>query len=413
MGRGTSRTTRRDAESLGPWPPRALSRSRRFRRCARAPGPPDGADDRGPARPRHATSRLLYSENCAGCHGPSGRGGAGAIGLADAVYLAVADDARPAPRGGQRRARNADAGVREELGRDAHRRADRDPRPRHSRLGASPTRSPERAAPPYAGAARRRRARRRGLRAFLRRVPRRRPGAAGRRPDRSWTERFLGLVSDQSLRTTSSRAARTSGSPTGAATVAAPLTGRGRLGRRGVARGAAPGASRSALRGGEAMTAPITRRRLLLKLGIALNAVAGLALAMPIVGYLLSPGAPQAHGGSADVGRARRARRISRKGRPAWRPSATPRRGPGTARPPTSRAGCGAPVPTRIPGLRRQLRAPRLPGALVSAVEPLPVPVPRRRVLRRRQPRRRSAAAGPLPLRLQGRERRGSRSRPA
>src|SRR5262249_10127021 len=32
----------------------------------------------------------LYSENCAGCHGDSGRGGA-AIALADPVYLAIAD----------------------------------------------------------------------------------------------------------------------------------------------------------------------------------------------------------------------------------------------------------------------------------------------------------------------------------
>jgi len=36
--------------------------------------------------------RTLYSENCAGCHGPDGRGGA-AIALADPVYLAIADDA--------------------------------------------------------------------------------------------------------------------------------------------------------------------------------------------------------------------------------------------------------------------------------------------------------------------------------
>jgi mono/diheme cytochrome c family protein len=35
--------------------------------------------------------RILYSENCAGCHGPEGRGGA-AIALADPVYLAIADD---------------------------------------------------------------------------------------------------------------------------------------------------------------------------------------------------------------------------------------------------------------------------------------------------------------------------------
>ena len=34
---------------------------------------------------------LLYSRNCAGCHGANGKGGA-AIGLADPVYLAIADD---------------------------------------------------------------------------------------------------------------------------------------------------------------------------------------------------------------------------------------------------------------------------------------------------------------------------------
>jgi mono/diheme cytochrome c family protein len=34
----------------------------------------------------------LYAENCAGCHGSEGRGGA-AIALADPVYLAIADDA--------------------------------------------------------------------------------------------------------------------------------------------------------------------------------------------------------------------------------------------------------------------------------------------------------------------------------
>jgi cytochrome c oxidase cbb3-type subunit III len=35
---------------------------------------------------------LLYARNCAGCHGTDGTGGA-AIGLADPVYLAIADDA--------------------------------------------------------------------------------------------------------------------------------------------------------------------------------------------------------------------------------------------------------------------------------------------------------------------------------
>ena len=35
---------------------------------------------------------FLYARNCAGCHGPGGKGGA-AIGLGDPVYLAIADDA--------------------------------------------------------------------------------------------------------------------------------------------------------------------------------------------------------------------------------------------------------------------------------------------------------------------------------
>src|SRR5258708_1164655 len=36
--------------------------------------------------------KSLYANNCAGCHGAEGRGGA-AIALADPVYLGIADDA--------------------------------------------------------------------------------------------------------------------------------------------------------------------------------------------------------------------------------------------------------------------------------------------------------------------------------
>src|ERR1700677_3211922 len=36
--------------------------------------------------------KFLYGRNCAGCHGPDGKGGL-AIGLADPVFLAIADDA--------------------------------------------------------------------------------------------------------------------------------------------------------------------------------------------------------------------------------------------------------------------------------------------------------------------------------
>jgi cytochrome c oxidase cbb3-type subunit III len=54
-----------------------------------------------PGQPRKASEilapsevmefRTLYAENCAGCHGTEGRGGA-AIALANPVYLAIADD---------------------------------------------------------------------------------------------------------------------------------------------------------------------------------------------------------------------------------------------------------------------------------------------------------------------------------
>jgi cytochrome c oxidase cbb3-type subunit III len=36
--------------------------------------------------------KILFAQNCSGCHGPEGKGGA-AIALSDPVYLAVADDA--------------------------------------------------------------------------------------------------------------------------------------------------------------------------------------------------------------------------------------------------------------------------------------------------------------------------------
>jgi mono/diheme cytochrome c family protein len=60
-----------------------------------------GTRDSAPGRPPASSQSiapssimdfsLLYARNCAGCHGPEGKGGA-AIGLADPVYLAIADD---------------------------------------------------------------------------------------------------------------------------------------------------------------------------------------------------------------------------------------------------------------------------------------------------------------------------------
>jgi cytochrome c oxidase cbb3-type subunit 3 len=58
--------------------------------CASPHGQP-GKDSEIPAPSEIVGFGTLYAENCAGCHGAEGRGGA-AIALADPVYLAVADD---------------------------------------------------------------------------------------------------------------------------------------------------------------------------------------------------------------------------------------------------------------------------------------------------------------------------------
>jgi len=59
--------------------------------CDGAPGRP-AADSAVVAPNKVVDFGLLYATNCAGCHGANGSRGA-AIGLADPVYLAIADDA--------------------------------------------------------------------------------------------------------------------------------------------------------------------------------------------------------------------------------------------------------------------------------------------------------------------------------
>jgi len=59
--------------------------------CGSAPGRP-AEGSRALAPSEVVEFRALFAANCAGCHGRQGRGGA-AIGLADPVYLAIADDA--------------------------------------------------------------------------------------------------------------------------------------------------------------------------------------------------------------------------------------------------------------------------------------------------------------------------------
>ncbi|HEY0704471.1 MAG TPA: c-type cytochrome [Candidatus Acidoferrales bacterium] len=58
--------------------------------CASAPGRPLPGDI--PPTPSEVSDfSVLYSQNCAGCHGSQGKGGA-ALALADPVYLAIAND---------------------------------------------------------------------------------------------------------------------------------------------------------------------------------------------------------------------------------------------------------------------------------------------------------------------------------
>ena len=59
--------------------------------CGPLPGQPHKGSET-PAPNEVSEFRTLYADNCSGCHGPEGRGGA-AIALADPVYLAIVDDA--------------------------------------------------------------------------------------------------------------------------------------------------------------------------------------------------------------------------------------------------------------------------------------------------------------------------------
>jgi cytochrome c oxidase cbb3-type subunit III len=58
--------------------------------CSSSPGRP--AADAIPIDPDDISDfRILYAHNCAGCHGPNGKGGA-SIALANPLYLAIAND---------------------------------------------------------------------------------------------------------------------------------------------------------------------------------------------------------------------------------------------------------------------------------------------------------------------------------
>src|SRR5207253_4001485 len=69
----------------------AMVASLAFTGCSNSPGRP-GPDFQIIPPNQVMEFNLLYSQNCAGCHGPNGKGGA-AIALANPVFLAIADNA--------------------------------------------------------------------------------------------------------------------------------------------------------------------------------------------------------------------------------------------------------------------------------------------------------------------------------
>jgi len=75
---------------MSPWTPLAASLVL-LAACDAAPGRPAKSSEA--LAPNEVVDfRVLYGSNCAGCHGEQGRGGA-AIGLAEPLYLVIADDA--------------------------------------------------------------------------------------------------------------------------------------------------------------------------------------------------------------------------------------------------------------------------------------------------------------------------------
>src|SRR6059058_666466 len=146
-------------------------------------------------------------------------------------------------------------------------------------------------------------------------------------------------------------------------------------------------------RGGTPMTGTdgVSRRVFLARLGIGFNAIVATLLGVPIVRYILSP--------------------ITRERRPGYEswlslgaldqfPEGQTRFA--TYRNPVVNAGrrdrddrvLGASSRGReVPGLRDQLRAPRVPRPLVPAIELVHVPVSRWRLLRRRLARLWTAGA--------------------
>ena len=126
--------------------------------------------------------------------------------------------------------------------------------------------------------------------------------------------------------------------------------------------------------------AVVSRRWLLMKAGIALNGLVGLALAVPVVRYLLAPVRRDSSYkswvslGDTDRFPVGETRLVSFK---------NPWTQPWDGQTDNVAAYVRREGASRVHGLRDQLRASWVPGAVVSAVAALHVSVPWRRLLRR------------------------------
>ena len=116
----------------------------------------------------------------------------------------------------------------------------------------------------------------------------------------------------------------------------------------------------------------ISRRGMLVKLGLFLNGIVGVMLAVPIVRYLLSPVTRERKAGYESWLSLGALGTVSRGPDPAGDVSKSRRRSVGR----TDRRYCML-GPERgrseVPGLRHQLCAPGLPGSLVPAIRPVHV----------------------------------------
>ena len=148
----------------------------------------------------------------------------------------------------------------------------------------------------------------------------------------------------------------------------------------------------------------LSRRDLFAKIGMLLNGLAVAILATPVIGYLVSP----ILGG--DRGQYKRWVALGELDEfPEGQTRLAKFKNPitGVSDGETDHIPCWVRrmQGEQVPGLRRQLRPPRMPGTLVRAIGTLHVSLSRRRVLPGRLARLRSAAARTVRVPIQSRRR--------